>query len=64
VFDCGRTDTYARTYGRTDGWTFLPGLLGHLSEDDLKTGRPNLLPGTLVNLCLVADPFTAKSDNK
>jgi len=24
------------TYGRTDGWTFLPGLLGHLSENDLK----------------------------
>ena len=23
---------------RTDGRTFLPGLLGHLREDDLKTG--------------------------
>jgi len=23
------------TYGRTDGRTFLPGLLGHLSGDDL-----------------------------
>jgi len=25
-FDCGRTDV------RTDGWTFLPGLLGHLKR--------------------------------
>jgi len=32
-FDCGRT------YGRTDGWTFLPGLLGHLGGDDLKIGN-------------------------
>ena len=30
VFHCGRTDV--RTHGRT----FLPGLLGHLSGDDLK----------------------------
>ena len=29
--------TYVRTDGRTDGRTFLPGLLGHLSGDDLKT---------------------------
>jgi len=28
--------TYRRTYGWTDGQTFLPGLLGHLSGDDLK----------------------------
>ena len=27
-FDCGRT--YVQTDVRTDGWTFLPGLLGHL----------------------------------
>jgi len=33
-FDCGRT--YGRTYGRSDRWTFLLGLLGHLSGDDLK----------------------------
>jgi len=25
-----------RTYVCTDGWTFLPGLLSHLSGDDLK----------------------------
>jgi len=25
-----------RMYLRTDGWTFLPGLLSHLSGDDLK----------------------------
>jgi len=25
-----------RTYGHTYGWTLLPGLLGHLSGDDLK----------------------------
>jgi len=30
--------TDGRTYGRTDGWTFLPGLLGHLRGDDLKEG--------------------------
>ena len=24
-----------RMYVRSDGWTFLPGLLGHLSGDDL-----------------------------
>jgi len=29
--------TYVRTDGRSDGWTFLPGLLGHLGGDDLKT---------------------------
>ena len=28
--------TYIWTDGRTDGRTFLPGLLGHLSRDDLK----------------------------
>jgi len=28
--------TYVQTYVRMDGWTFLPGLLGHLSGDDLK----------------------------
>jgi len=28
--------TYVRTYERTGGRTFLPGLLGHLSGDDLK----------------------------
>ena len=30
VFDCGRTD------GRTDVRTYVPGLLGHLSGDDIK----------------------------
>jgi len=29
--------TYVRTDVRTDGRTFLPGLLGHLGGDDLKT---------------------------
>jgi len=28
--------TYVRTDVRTDGRTFLPGLLGHLGGDDLK----------------------------
>jgi len=28
-----------RTDGRTDGRTFLPGLLGHLSGNDLKTWK-------------------------
>jgi len=32
VFHCGCT--YVRTDVRTDGQTFLPGLLGHLSGDD------------------------------
>jgi len=37
VFDCGHTDvrTYIRKDVRTDGQTFLPGLLGHLLRDDL-----------------------------
>jgi len=40
-FDCGHTDVrmYGSTYVRTEGWTFLPGLLGHLSGDDLKIGE-------------------------
>jgi len=29
--------THIRMYVRTDGRTFLPGLLGHLGGDDLKT---------------------------
>ena len=33
VFDCGRTDIWT---DHTDGRTFLPWLLGHLSGDDLK----------------------------
>ena len=28
-----------RTYGRTDGRTFLPGLLSHLGGDDLNIGK-------------------------
>jgi len=31
--------TYVQTDVRTDGRTFLPGLLGHLWGDDLKTGH-------------------------
>ena len=35
--------TYVRTYlGPTDGRTFLPGLLGHLGGDDLKTRRSKI----------------------
>jgi len=42
VFDCGRTD----------GRTFLPGLLGHLSGDDL-TSRGCVAP----TQCPVAETF-------
>jgi len=48
VFDCGRmyVRTYVRTYVHTDvcmdGRAFLPGLLGHLSGDDLKTLKDDL----------------------
>jgi len=36
--------THVRMDGRTDGWTFFPGLLGHLSGDgdDLKMNSSNL----------------------
>ena len=38
MFHCGHTyrRTDRQTDGRMYGWTFLPGLLGHLSGDDLK----------------------------
>jgi len=36
-FDCGCMDV--RTEGRTDGRTFLPGLLGCICGDDLKKWR-------------------------
>ena len=35
VFHCRRTDGRRPMYVRTYGWTFIPGLLGHLSGDDL-----------------------------
>jgi len=43
VFDCGHTDV--RTDVRTDRRTFLPGLLGHLWGDELKS---YVVPGTNV----------------
>jgi len=45
--------TYIRTYVWTDGRTFLPGLLGHLSGDDLKIGKYKVRPcGTYATLSL------------
>ena len=43
MFDCGSTDVGTDGHmdvgmdGRTYGWTFFLGLLGHLSGDDIKT---------------------------
>ena len=39
----GRTDVRTRTYVRTDGRTFLPGLLCHLSGDNLKCRRNHVI---------------------
>jgi len=41
-----------RTYGQTDGWTFLPGLLGHLRGDDLKNYSTINLDRWLRNMTL------------